>query len=163
MLELVKQKLSCLIHQDVATLKVCGTFSHTSGHLSFHFQNLLPSPALALSMSKSPVGSIMFVKFLSFLPQDCAQSGWGCQVGFWSGDHPGSLCMTSPLSSAGSLVSFHNSRTAVVGNQDLVMDNQVSVCVKQWPTPLTYSAYLFGLFWDCHVESNKTAKPFSEG
>lgn len=49
-------------------------------------------------------------------------------MGFWSAAHLGTLGTTSPLSSAGSLVSFHNSRTAVVGNQDLEVDNQVSVC-----------------------------------
>ncbi len=27
--------------------------------------------------------------------------------------------------------------------------------VNQWPTPLTYSTHLLGLFWDCHVDSIK--------
>lgn len=91
---------------------------------------------------------------LSNLPPDCAQSGWETQVDFWSAGHPGSLCTTSPLSSTGSLVSSHNSRMAVVGNQDLpgIIKFQG---VKQWHTPLTYSAHLFGLFWDSHVERSE--------
>ncbi len=81
-------------------------------------------PSTGILMVKKPLR----VYELSNLPLDCAQSGWESQGGFWSAGHPGSLCTTSPLSSAGSLVSSHNSRTAVVGNQDLAVNNQVSAC-----------------------------------
>ncbi len=81
-------------------------------------------PSTGILMVKKPLR----VYELSNLPLDCAQSGWESLGGFWSAGHPGSLCTTSPLSSAGSLVSSHNSRTAVVGNQDLAVNNQVSAC-----------------------------------
>lgn len=92
------------------------------------------------------------------LPPDCAQSGWGTQVGFWSADCPRSLCTTSPLSSKGFLLSCHNSRTAVVGNQDLAVKISHQVSVSQ--TVLTYLPHLLDLIWDGCLKASENSETF---
>lgn len=65
---------------------------------------------------------LLWVYELSNLPPDCAQNGWETQLRFWRAGCPDILCMTSPLSEADSPGSSHNSKPAVVENQDLVVN-----------------------------------------
>lgn len=65
--------------------------------------------------------------------------------------------MTSPLSSAGFLLSSHNSRTAAVGNQDLAVKHRRQVTVEQ--TVLTYIDHLLDLIresWERDSENGET-------
>lgn len=66
--------------------------------------------------------------------------------------------MTSPLSSAGSLLSSHNSRTAAVGNQDLAVKHRSQVAAEQ--SVLTYIDHLLGLIGCSWWEESENGETF---
>ena len=66
-------------------------------------------------------------------------------MGFGSEGPPGSLCMTSPLSLEGSLLSSHKSKMVGVGMQDLEVNNEVNnfkVSARQNRQPVHYPILL---------------------
>lgn len=66
--------------------------------------------------------------------------------------------MTSPLFSAGFLLSSHNSRTAAVGNQDLAAKRRRQVAVEQ--TVLTYIDHLLDLIVDSWWKESENGRTF---
>lgn len=66
--------------------------------------------------------------------------------------------MTSPLFSAGFLLSSHNSRTAAVGNQDLAAKRRRQVAVEQ--TVLTHIDHLLDLIGDSWWKETENGETF---